>query len=283
MNRPLFFIPALALLLAACALLPSSARATNVKGANGAQPVIISAAGNLVWNRTAHTYTMKKDAEAKQGTMKINADTLTARYTDDKKATDITTLEAAGHVVLQSPPYTAYGDRATYDLETKKAEMTGSNLRIVTPAETLTAKDKITFDAALNKMTALGGATATRGVDKMTADVMSAFFAKDANGKLAVDKMTANGNVVIVTQKETVYGDKGVYDIPAQKAVLTGKVRIMQGNNWLEGTRADVDLKTGISQLFADNNPATQNRVYGVFYPKTQSPDQGAGKQAAQP
>ena len=128
------------------------------------------------------------------------------------------------------------------------------------------------------------GATATRDTDQLTADTLAAFFAKDATGKLAVNKMTADGNVVIKTQKETVYGDKGVYDIPAQKAVLTGKVRIMQGNNWLQGTRADVDLKTGISQLFADNNPATENRVYGVFYPKAQTPAvSGAGATAAGP
>lgn len=243
---------------------------------SSAQPVEVSAAGALVWNRKAHSYTMKKNAQAKQGNFQLNSDTLTARYHDEKDATDIYVLEASGNVVLQSPPYTAYGDHATYDVKTGMAELTGENLRIETPTQKLTAKDKITFDAQNNKMTAPSGGTAVRGPDTLTADALSAYFAKDAQGKLAVNRMTAKGHVVIKTQKETVYGDDGTYDIPAQKAVLTGKVRILQGPNWLEGTKAVVDLKTGISQLFATDNPATENRVYGVFYPKASGGPKGA-------
>jgi lipopolysaccharide export system protein LptA len=86
-----------------------------------------------------------------------------------------------------------------------------------------------------------------------------------------MDKVTAQGNVVITTAREKVYGDKGTYNVPAQKAVLTGKVRIYQGKNWLEGTRAEVDMKTGISQLFAETR-AEGGRVKGVFYPKAEKP-----------
>jgi lipopolysaccharide export system protein LptA len=249
---------------------PSIAAEMPALSGGSAAPVEVSARGALVWNRKAHTYTMKDDATARQGSFQLASDTLTARYRDEKSATDIYELEAKGNVTLQSPPYTAFGDLALYDVATGEATLTGRNLRIVTPTEKLTAKDKFTFSGKTNVMTARGGATATRGTDRLAADTLTATFAKDAAGKLAVNKLTATGNVVIITLKETVYGDKGVYDIPAQKAVLTGKVRILQGRNWLQGTRADVDLKTGISQLFADNNPATQNRVFGVFYPKGQ-------------
>lgn len=55
--------------------------------------------------------------------------------------------------------------------------------------------------------------------------------------------------------------------------MLTGKVRILQDKNWLEGTRAEVDMNTGISQLFAEGSSTGDGRVKGVFYPKAQGDD----------
>ena len=89
---------------------------------------------------------------------------------------------------------------------------------------------------------------------------------------MALQKIVATGNVMITTAKEKVYGDKGIYDSPAQQADLTGNVKVYQGENMLEGTRAKVDLTTGISKLFADDNPATDGRVKGIFYPKKSPP-----------
>lgn len=62
--------------------------------------------------------------------------------------------------------------------------------------------------------------------------------------------------------------------------MLTGHVRILQGDSWLEGSRANVDMATGVSQLFADPTaatkapdgtvtPASDGRVKGIFYPKS--------------
>jgi len=191
-----------------------------------------------------------------------------AHYSDAQGGTDIYQLDATGNVVLQSPPYAAHGDKAVYDVHANTAVLTGKDLRIETPTEKLTAGEKIVYDGAANRMDAVGGATAVRGTDTLKADHLSAYFAAGADNKIALQKMTADGHVSIKTLKETVFGDKGTYDVAGRKAQLTGAVKIYQGDNWLEGTRADVDLTTGISQLYGAGNTATEGRVKGIFYPK---------------
>jgi lipopolysaccharide export system protein LptA len=234
-------------------------------------PVEITAAGSLEWNRKAKTYTARKDAVLKNGAVTISADTLTAEYQGDG-ASEITRLTAKNNVVIQSPPYTAVGDNCTYDISTGAAVLTGQNLKISTPTEFLTASEKIEFSTAENRLTAIGQATATRGTDTLAAQKMTALFSKDTTGKLALNKITAEGDVTIKTARETVHGDSGVYDVNAGKASLTGKIRIYQGESWIEGTRADVDLKTGTSKLFAEGNAATEGRVKGIFYPSKKAP-----------
>jgi lipopolysaccharide export system protein LptA len=235
------------------------------------EPIEISAAKSLEWDRKNHTYTARKSAIAKQGAFQVASDTLIAKYRESKGvATNIYELDALNNVVIQNPPYTAYGDHAVYDVATNHAVLTGDNLKIMTATESLTAKDKIEFFGQENRLTATGDAVAIKSPDTLKADVLNAYFQKDAQNRLAMHKVAADGHVIIQTEKETVYGDKGVYDIPTQKAVLTGKVKIYQDKNWLEGTRAEVDMKTGISQLFAEGNKETEGRVKGVFYPKSQ-------------
>lgn len=231
-------------------------------------PVEISAARSLEWDRNAKTYTARGKAHAKQGTFEVSSDTLTAFYSDSAGSTDISQIVADGNVVLTSPPYKGYGDKAVYDVLKNGAVLTGTGLKIATDSETLTAEDKIEFFGTENRLTATGKAVAVRGTDTLKADVINAFFKENAQGKLSLEKITAVGDVVITTAKETVHGDHGTYDVIAEKSVVTGKVKMYQGENWLEGTRAEVDLKTGLSRLFAPDNAETEGRVKGVFYPK---------------
>ncbi|MFH1158427.1 MAG: LptA/OstA family protein [Pseudomonadota bacterium] len=234
-------------------------------------PVEITAAKSLEWNRKAKTYVARENVVATQGAIRIQSDFLTARYTDDKGMTDISTLEAEGHVVIRSPPYTATGDKAVYDVMTGNAVMTGEDLKIVTDADIMTAEDKIEFFGSENRLTATGRATVTRSTDGViSADALDAWFVKDATGRMTVSSVTARKHVVVKTAKETATGDSGVYDVPAQKAVLTGKVKIFQGENRLEGTRAEVDMTTGMSRLSGEGNLETEGRVRGVFYPNSQ-------------
>ncbi|MCK5517921.1 MAG: hypothetical protein KAI61_00770 [Alphaproteobacteria bacterium] len=236
------------------------------------QPIEITAAKSLEWNRKAKTYVAREKVIATQGSIQLQSDILVAHYNDNNGMTDISTIEVDGHVIIKSPPYTATGDKAVYDVKTGNAVMTGKDLKIITGADIMTAEDKIEFFGSENKLTATGKATVTRSIDGIiSADALNAWFVKDAvTGKMTVSSITAKGHVIVKTAKETATGDSGVYDVPAQKAVLTGKVKIFQGKNWLEGTRADVDMTTGISRLSGEGNLETEGRVKGVFYPTPQ-------------
>ena len=77
--------------------------------------------------------------------MLIKSDTLIAHYQDEDGMTDISTMEADGHVTVSSPPYTATGDHAVYDVKTGGAVMTGKNLKVTMEGDVLTAQDKIEF------------------------------------------------------------------------------------------------------------------------------------------
>jgi lipopolysaccharide export system protein LptA len=287
MTRPIFAAIAAALFLAAAPAQAQEAAALPLAASNADAPVDISAAGNLEWNSRDKTYTAHQDVIVKQGAMEVHSDTLAAHYDDGGKTASITQIVAEGNVVISSPPYKGYGDKAVYDTAAQTATLTGNNLRIETPDESLKAADAISFDMGKNLLTAKGQATATRGTDSVASQDMQAFFAKDKDGKTALQKIVADHPVTIQTARETVTGSKGVYDVAGGKATLTGDVRIKQGDSWLAGTRAEVDLNTGISRLFADApvSPAAtgaaapaqdgSGRVRGVFYPKK--------KQAATP
>jgi lipopolysaccharide export system protein LptA len=229
-------------------------------------PVEISAAKSLEWDRAAHTYTARGDVVAKKGEAEIHSATMTAAYTEGKGGTEVDQLRAEGHVVVSSPPYKAYGDRAVYDTKNGDAVLTGKNLHVETGDERLSARDEIRYAAKASTLTAKGNAKAVKGPQTLSAETLTALFAKDAQGKMITKKITAAGNIVITTEKETVTGDSGVYNVPEQTAELTGHVRILQGKSFLEGTRATVDMATGVSRLFAEGDSETQGRVKGVFY-----------------
>ena len=288
-------------LLLGLTLCTQGAMAQSPAAANDA-PVEIFADKTLEWDRSKKTYTARGNAIARQGTMQVKSDSLTAHYSGGDAGgsagssaglgSSIDKLTANGGVEISSAPYTAHGSDAVYDIGTGKATLTGKNLKIETPTEHLTARDKIEFDVNQNRLTAMGNATARRGTDSLTSDNLSAFFANGANGKTELQRIIAENPVTVKTARETITGDSGVYDVAAGKATLNGNVRILQSENWLEGTRAEVDLKTGISKLFADTpdaavrpalivagvekppaDPLGDGRVRGVFYPKKKEPE----------
>lgn len=233
------------------------------------EPVEISAATSLAWNRADKTYTASGDTLVTQGRMTLKSEKLVAKYNDEKGSAQINTVTATGNVILTAPPYTAYGEVATYDTATGKAVMTGKSLRVETTEEKMTGADKMEFFDRDNRLTVTGKPVITRGTDTLSAPVMNVFFKNDANGKRVVDRFTASKGVTIKTKRDTVTGDEGVYNIASNSATITGKIHITQGASFVDGDKAVIDLDTGISTLYA-NSPSGEGkgRVKGVFYPE---------------
>jgi lipopolysaccharide export system protein LptA len=93
-----------------------------------------------------------------------------------------------------------------------------------------------------------------------------------ASGKL--QKVDAFGNVSVRTPTDTAIGDRAVYVPDTGIARLAGRVRITRGQNQLNGSEAEVDMKTGISHLLAGN----EGRVQGLVLPNDASNQQLTGQ-----
>lgn len=114
----------------------------------------------------------------------------------------------------------------------------------------------------IQNVVATPNAIVTQGTDTLTAQSVTANF-KDG----ILNDIVAKGGVVLKNDKETLYGDIANYDAIKRVIVVTGNVKIEQGQNILTGNRAEFNLNTNISTLTA--SPTQNNgRVSAVFYSK---------------
>ena len=265
----------------------------------GKDPLEITADGTLEWLRDQQMYVARGNAKAKRGEMIVTADVLSAHYEappGKKDGMQINQLQADGHVELQSATSQAFGEHGVYDMQQRVTVLTGNDLKLVTPEEVVTARDTLEYHEDTDTGIARGNAVAVRGDDRLNADVIAAVFHHDdaadkKNGKVAkaaapapaaadkdaapvkphqLEKLEAKGHVVLVTLTDIVTGDEGVYNPNTQQATVLGNVRITRGDNQLDGARAEVDMQTGVSRLFA----APNTKVRGLFTPKKKAGEQ---------
>lgn len=240
--------------------------------AEEAQPVEISAEKDLQWDRKNHRYLAHGDVEVVQGDVTLYADEMRAYYNADAGTSNLTNIEMIGNVRVVSKPYTAHGDDGVYDVAGGRAKLTGDNLRIVSPDQTITARDSLEYNSTTQEFFAYGRAHAVRGTYTLDADVLTALFdnapSQEGEEKQSLKVLRARGNVVVSAPEEKIYGDRAVYDVKTELATMTGNVRIVQGPNVLRGSKAQMDMKIGVSQLMADPKKSSgDGRVRGVFYP----------------
>ncbi len=76
---------------------------------------------------------------------------------------------------------------------------------------------------------ARGNAEAIRGELTLYADVMTAHYSKTETGSTDIDRIDVEGNVRVVSPTETIYGDRGVYDVPNGVLVLVGDNLRLEG------------------------------------------------------
>ncbi len=238
---------------------------------NSKEPVEITADKTLEWRRADNQFAATGNALAAQGTASIAAQTLIADYRKTPTASmEIYHLKATDNVVLTSEDSKAYGDNAVYDLDKGLATLTGQNLKLISPDQTITANDRFEYYVNEGRANAIGRAKVTRpkpegGTDTLEADKISALFKENTKGNQTIDTMEAAGNVIITTPQEVITGAYAEYKADTNQAKINGGVTIRRGPNILEGDRAVVDLNTNLSQIFASKKSG--ERVRGVFYP----------------
>lgn len=119
-----------------------------------------------------------------------------------------------------------------------------------------------------------GAVDATKGTTNLKSDELTVTYADvkqpDGTTKTDATDLDAKGNVIITTPKEKITGDWAKYDPQAEKLVVGGNVKLVQGTTVLIGQELHSDLKTNRTQM-------TGGRVKGSFLPKDNSG--GATKQ----
>ena len=291
----------------ACAASPAFAQDLNLSGPPGAAPVPIqiTASQGITWSQDAQTVTANGNAKAVRGDVTVTADELVAHYIKkplsgsqpasskpdtsagtgnasplDQGSSQLTELDAIGHVHVYSTTDNAWGDRAVYSVGQQVLILTGKNLKLTTRQDVVTARDSIEYYAAEHKAIARGNALILASDGRsIAADVITGYFESPANDSNQTQAMAQNadtlsqggslkrveavGHVVIKTATDTATGDRGVYLPPTGQARLGGNVHIIHGQNELAGSDALVNMKTGVATLLA----APGGQVSGIILP----------------
>lgn len=249
--------------------------------ANG-KPVEITADEGIEWQQKVQSYIARGNARAAQGDVAVYADILTAHYRDSAGGgTSIWRIDADGKVRIATPTQTAYGDKGVYDVENGILVLTGG-VRLDTETDRITARDSLEYWEKRNLAVARGNAIATRGENTLRADILTAHFVNDKDGKSRVRQLDAFDNVVITTPDEVVRSHRGVYDVETGIATLTGSVKITRGDNQLNGEYAEVDLNTGVSRLFGRGKGGVQGIITPEKLPLGKAGSGGPAKQGVQ-
>lgn len=248
---------------------PAYSQTAEPPGAEDALPIEIDADQALEWHQDEKAYVARGNAQARRGDLEVRADVLTAYYRElPGGGTEIWRFTADGNVRIASPTQEAYGDRAIYDIDRQVAVLTGEDLRLVTETDVVTARDSLEYWTEQRLAVARGDAVATRDRNKVRADMLIALFEEGDGGDLEIDRIDADGNVVVTTPTDVARGSKGVYDLDSNIATLTGDVRITRGQNQLNGQVAEVNLNTGISRVLSGGpQGGAEGRVRGLFVP----------------
>ena len=228
------------------------------------QPFELGADQGIEWRSNEKTYTARGNAVAKQGNSSIAADTLVFYTGGDEGSFD--RIVATGNVKVTSGSSVGYGDQGEYSATEKLLLLTGSNLKIVSDSDTVTARDRIEYWTGRNAITARGNAVVVREDTRINGDVATLYFADDAQGNSKLSQIEADGKVKVINGTQTIYSKHFAFNPDTDIALMTGDVRIIDGGNEYSGQRAEIDNKRKVSRILGGG---ASNRVHTLIKPKS--------------
>jgi lipopolysaccharide export system protein LptA len=240
-----------------------------IGGGQSNVPIEIEAESGIEWRRNEKQYIARGNAMAKRGDLTVHADALTAHYRDKAAGgSEIWQIDADGHVRMQQPGRTVTGEHAIYNLDARILKVTGGNLGVDTGKEKLTADDSLEYQDGPQIAIARGNATVVQTDRRVRADTMTGHFQRQADGKLNLVRMEADGNVEVKTPDTYATSNKGDYDLTADIMTLSGNVKVTNAGNQFNGEYAEVNVKTGVSRLLG--NPSGTGKVKSLIMPSSQ-------------
>ncbi|MCP5366696.1 MAG: hypothetical protein H6907_01300 [Hyphomicrobiales bacterium] len=259
----------------ALASAPAAAQNLNLGGGEGG-PIEIFADDGIEWQQDNRIFVAQGNARAVRDDVEVHADTLKAYYREVGGKSEIWRLDASGQVRILSTGETAYGDLAVFDVDQSVLVLTGRAVRFVTAEDEIRADRQLEYWTGKRLAVARGNAVAKREGKTLRAQVLAAYMQPTKSGGTEITRVEAFDDVRIVTERDDVTADRGVYNLRTGMATLTGAVKLKRGGNVLNGCRADVNLNTGISRLRGCDGKG-RGRVSGTLRPEAARPGESGG------
>ncbi|MFA4993837.1 MAG: LptA/OstA family protein [Bdellovibrionales bacterium] len=253
---------------------------------SSSEPIEVTADESLEWYQDKNIYVARGNAKATNGDLTVTADLLTAHKREKPKkgqgkqqtkpAGDIDRLTAEGNVVILKSSSRITGDRAIDDIDKQVVVVTGNNLKYENNNQVVTAHESLEYWEATKIAVARGRAVAIKDNRHIQGDVLTAEFRNQPNGKDQLYKMTAVGNVTVITKNDIVRGDKGVYDAARDIAIITGHVRITRPDGTLlTGDVGESDFVSNQSRLLNQGSGRVRALLPSKTSSKTAKPRKG--------
>ena len=225
-----------------------------------AQTLEVSAEQELLWDQSQGLYQAIGDAIATRGSQTIRGDTLRAYYSQAGENQDIERLEALTNVSFSDTNLKGSGSRLDYNIQRNFYEITGPNAVVTSQDGTAKAEQLIQFDRAEGRVTleGRGEITLTDGRRLKGDQIYIAL-----NEAEEIETIFATGNVFISQPDgRQAEASEGTYDAKAGTALLTGDVKIIDGESILNGQKAEIDFNSGVSRLLTTEG---SGRVSGIL------------------
>ena len=230
----------------------------NLATGNNDQPVEITADNGIEWQRDKQIMIASGKARATRGKTRVEADILRAFYKKNKNGSSkLFRLEAIGRVKITSPTQKLTGEMGVYDLTKGILVLTGKKVSLISGKNIITANQQLEFYEKKQMAVARKNARANHDGKVLRADTIVALFFKNKNGETQLSRVQAFENVRLVNNTESIWADKGIYDVNSSIATLDGNVRITRAGSQLSGDNAIINLNTGVSKLLT--NPVSQS------------------------
>ena len=247
---------------------PSASQKLNFEGSGSNEPIEILADNGIEWQQENLTFLARGNAKAIRGNASVFANELQAYYRESSTgSTTIWRLDAIGNVKIKTQGQLAYGDKAVYQLEKGILVLSGKKIKLVAGKDVITANKQLEYWEKKLMAVARGNAYVVREKKSLRADVLASYFQTDKSGENKLYRIDAFDNVKIVTQKNTAFANRGVYNVESGIATLTGSVKLKRGKNVLTGCSAKVNLGSGVSKIFSCPNDlgSARKRAKGIL------------------
>ncbi|HER26441.1 MAG TPA: hypothetical protein ENI69_04965, partial [Rhodospirillales bacterium] len=203
------------------------AQGLNFASGDSDVPIEVFADDGIEWQQEQLTFLARGNARAVRGEVTVFADELQAFYRKlARGGTEIWRLDAVGHVRIETPGETAFGDRGVYDIDNAILVLSGGNVRLVTATDVITAKQQLEYWERKSMAVARGDATVVSDGKKLNADVLVAYFTKNKAGKTTVHRVEAFDNVRIDSGLEKATSKRAVYTVGTGIVILSEQVKL---------------------------------------------------------